>query len=339
MPPVTFGISRGAMHPARSPHIEERLDRRHIKYTFEPNFSVDRVRAVEGHQVRLSDHRTPKHMVERYVEQMRNDAIFPGIVINDAGELVDGNTRLAATLRLNRRTIAAYVCSDLTPLLARALSVELNQSHGESMTAAEIRAFVIGAVREGQTLNPRAYARMTGTKPSVLKRWIKAEEGRARIARAGLTDQFELLPETVQAVLQQIRMQAVFIEAARLAIDARLNASTAKGLARDANTATSEAEALLLIAEARQARTADISTMAAGFRPARRRSVSAAPHLAALMRFEASDLSDVAPDKVPDAIARMERLHTQLGVALTRLRGTTFVPAGAAGSHHAGGVA
>ena len=155
----TFGTSRGAMHPARSPHIEERLNRRHVDYTFEPNFPVDRIRMVEGNQVRLSEHRAPKHMVDRYAEQMRNDAIFPGIVINDVGELVDGNTRLAATERLKRRTIAVYACNDLTPLIARALSVELNQTHGESMTPTEIRAFVIGAVREGQTLDLRAYAR------------------------------------------------------------------------------------------------------------------------------------------------------------------------------------
>ena len=78
MPPAMFGTSRGALHPARSPQIEERLDRRHITYTFEPNFPVDRIRSVEGNQVRLSGHRAPKHMVDRYVEQMSNDAVFPG---------------------------------------------------------------------------------------------------------------------------------------------------------------------------------------------------------------------------------------------------------------------
>lgn len=339
MPPATFGTSRGAMHPARSPQIEERLDRRHITYTFEPNFPVDRIRSVEGNQVRLTERRAPKHMVQRYVQQMRNHAIFPGIVVNDAGELVDGNTRLAATQRLKGGTIAAYVCSDLTPLVARALSVELNQSHGESMTPAEIRAFVIGAVREGQTLDLRSYARITGTKPVMLKRWIKAEEARRRAARAGLTDRFELLPEAVQAALQQVRMQAVFVETARLAIDARLNTSTTKAIVKQTNAAPSEAEALLVVAQAREARAADISVSASGFKPARRRSVSAAPHLAALMRYEANDFSDVAPEKVPDAIARMDRLHTQLGLALTRLRERPLVPAGTNGAHGAGDAA
>ena len=104
---------------------------------------------------------------------------------------------------------------------------------------------MIGAVREGQTLDLRAYARITGTKPVMLKRWIKAEEARRRAARAGLSDQFELLPEAVQAALQQVRMQAVFAEAARLAIDARLNTSTTKAIVKQTNAAPSEAEALL----------------------------------------------------------------------------------------------
>lgn len=329
MPPITFDTSRGAMHPARSPQIEERLDRRHVSYKFEPNFPVERIRRTEGNQVRLSANRAPKHMVARYVEQMRNDAVFPGIVISDEGELVDGNTRLAATERLKRGAIAAYVCAELTPLVARALSVELNQSHGESMTAQEIRAYVIGAVQEGQTLDVRSFARITGTRPTLLKRWIKAEESRRRAATAGLNDRFELLPEAVQAALQQIRMQSVFVDAARLAIDSQLNGSTTKMIVRDVNTANSEAEALLLVANARAARAADITTMANGFKPARRRSARAAPHLAALLRFEASDLIDVAPDKVPDAIVRMERLHERLGRALSHLRQAVPVSSGA----------
>ena len=328
MPPVTFGTSQGAMHPARSPHIEERLDWRQINYRFEPSFPVRRIRMVEGNQVRLSAHRAPKHMVDRYAEQMRNDAVFPGIVINDAGELVDGNTRLAATQRLKRATIAAYVCDDLTPLIARALSVELNQSHGESMTAAEMRAFVIGAVREGQRLNLRSYARMTGMKPGILNRWIRAEEGRSKIAPTGLREKYELLPETVQAALSQIRMQSVFVESARLAIEAQLNMIATKGIVRDVNAAASEAEALLVIAKARDALAADIATMASGFKPTRRRSLTAAPHLAALMRLKADDFTDLAPDKIPDAITRMERVHAQLGLALTQLRECSILGAG-----------
>jgi hypothetical protein len=312
---------RGATHPARSPQIEDRLAARHVPYIFEPNLPLEQLRDTEGNQVRLSRHRAPKQMVDRYVEQMKNGAVFPGIVVNAEGELVDGNTRLAAMRRIRRRTIAAYVCSDLTPLAARALSVELNQAHGQCMTPEEIRAFVVGAVRDGQTPDMGACARMTGTKPAILKRWIKAKQARARAAQAGVpVDGFGLLPDSVQAALQQCRLQSVFAEVTTLAFDARLNAATTKAIVRDANSAASEDEARGIIAAERKARAADISCLAAGFKVQRRRGASAAPHLAALMKYQASDFTDVPPEKVPDAIHRMERLYAALGMALAQLR-------------------
>jgi ParB-like chromosome segregation protein Spo0J len=339
MPLVTSGASRGALHPARSSQIEEHLDRRYVVYTFEPNYPVGRVRTVEGNQVRLTNHRAPKRALERYVQQMRNGAIFPGIVVNDAGELVDGNTRLAAKQRLKCDTIPAYVCSDLTPLVGRALSVELNQSHGEAMKSEEIHAFVISAVRDGQKLDLSAYARITGINRQTLGRWINAEQARRRITRAGLSDQFEQLPEPVRAALQKIRLQSVFVAGARLAIDARLTTAVIKGIVREVNAAGSEDEALALIDDEGEARAADIAALAAGFQPARRRSASAAGHLAALVRLEASDLADVAPEKIPVAISRMEQVHAQLGIALRTLRSAELIPAGAGAVDHHGDAA
>ena len=340
MPLSTSSTSRGLAHPARSPQIEERLDARQVEYSFEPNFPVERLRDAEGNQVRLSEHRAPKQTVARYAEQMKNGAVFPGIVVNSHGELVDGNTRRAATIQIGRTTIATYVCSDLTPLCARALSVELNQSHGQSMTGEEIRAFVAGAVQEGQRLDITAYARMTGTKPATLKRWIRAQEARTRAARSSVSvERFELVPETVQAALQLSRLHSVFVEAARLAIDAHLTASVTKSIVREANAAASEAEALVVLAAERDARVADISTSGAGFKVQRRRSVGAAPHLAALMKYKASDFTDISPEKVPDTIARMERLHAQLGTALAQLRQSALAPISAAAPRELGDAA
>jgi hypothetical protein len=231
------------------------------------------------------------------------------------------------------------VCSDLTPLVGRALSVELNQSHGEAMKSAEIRAFVISAVREGQKLDLSAYARMTGTNRRTLARWIRAEEARRRITRAGLNDRFEQLAEPVQATLQKIRLQSVFVEASRLAIDAQLSTMVTKAIVKEANAAASEDEALALIDKEREARAADISALGAGFTPARRRAATIAPHLAALMRCDVSDFTDVAPDKIPDAITRIEQVHAQLGIALEELRGTALVPVGAGVFNGDGNVA
>lgn len=171
------------MHPSASMQIESKLAARHVSFTFEPNLRIDRIRDVEGNQVRLSEHRAPKAMVDRYAEQMKGGAVFPAIVVNNRHELVDGNTRWVAAQHNNRETIPAYVCADLSALQARSLSVELNQSHGLSMTEDEIHTFVTSAVEEGQVLDTKAYSRMTGVKASTLARWVAAKHFEMRAAR------------------------------------------------------------------------------------------------------------------------------------------------------------
>src|SRR4051812_31005456 len=114
-------------HPASSPQTEERLRARLLEFHFEPNFPLNALVDAEGNQVRLIENRAPASMVTRYAEQMRTGAIFPAIVVNERNEVVDGNTRRFAAAKLGRGTIAAYICTDLTALQARSLSVELNQ--------------------------------------------------------------------------------------------------------------------------------------------------------------------------------------------------------------------
>lgn len=306
-----------ARHPARSPQTEERLTARHVSFVFEPNLPLAQLRDVEGNQVRRSEHRGPEEMVERFAEQMKNGAVFPAIVVNDRRELVDGNTRGAAAKRIRRSTIPAYVCTDLTALRARALSVELNQSHGQSMTQDEIRAFVESAVDEGQLPDTKAYGRMTGTKPQTLRRWLAASDFRKRAARERIpTEPIASLSESVQVALQQVRLRSVFLSGTQLAIDAKMTAATVKALVRDVNAAPSETRALEILEAAREARGEEIRAIAAGFRLTRRKSLGSAPHMAGLLRFEVEDLVDVAPDKQLVAMDRMRELHARLGVAI-----------------------
>ncbi|MGO9900185.1 MAG: hypothetical protein ACLP0J_10950 [Solirubrobacteraceae bacterium] len=328
MTPSINGTSRGTMHPARSSKTEACLDARDLEYRFEPNYPVAQLRDAEGNQVRLSKNRTPKHTVERYTEQMRGGAIFPAIVINDAGEVVDGNTRLAAVRKLVRETIAAYVCTDLSQTVARMLSVELNQSHGVAMVPQEVQAVIVNTLRAGQNPNVASLARMTGIKPAKLRRWIKGEAARNRAAAAGLSlDSFDQLKEPMRVALGCAKLKSVFVAAIDLAIDAGLAASDVQKVVRTANAATSEAAALAVISGEREARATEIIARATGFRPAARKGADAARHLAALMNFEASDLSDVAPEKAPEAIERMERLQSEIDRALTTLRRNAPTPA------------
>src|SRR5689334_10820862 len=95
-----------SMHPSASTQTEGKLAARHVEFKFEPNLDITKIREVEGNQVRLTEHRAPKAMVDRYSQQMKAGAIFPAIVVNDRYEIIDGNTRWAASLRNKRDTIA-----------------------------------------------------------------------------------------------------------------------------------------------------------------------------------------------------------------------------------------
>lgn len=308
-----------AAHPAMAALVESKLDARHVDYTFEPNLAIDTIRDVEGNQVRLAEHRAPKAMVERYAEQMKAGAVFPAIVVNDRYELVDGNTRLTAVRRNKRDVIAAYVCSDLSALEARSLSVELNQSHGLSMTEEEIHNFVINAVQDGQVLDTKAYARMTGTKASTLARWVAAKHFQMRAARDGVRmGEVETLSKSVQAALNVAKLTSVFAAVTAMAVDAKVPATELKAIITESNGAPSETEALAVVASARAERSEDIKAIAAGFKLSRRRSAGAALHIGGLLRFDVDDLLDVAPDRQRDTFVHLRTLRERLDTVVDK---------------------
>jgi hypothetical protein len=308
----------GVRHSASSVQIEERLAARHIDYRLEPNYSIDAIADVEGHQVRLIEHRAPTDMVTRYGQQMKAGAVFPAIVLNERGELIDGNTRRRAALKAGRSTIPAYICQGLTPLQARALSVELNQANGLPMDENELHAYVRSAVLEGQTLDTKACARITGVRPSKLERW-KAQaqfEHRAKTCGIGEAD-VAVLSESVQAALNGIRLVPVLIQATSVAAAARMSSSAIRQMVTQINAATSEAAALEVVAGERAARADDIRSLASGFTARRRVGQRSAMHIAALLKFHVDDLLEVSPENREQTIRRLHDLRDHTDQAIT----------------------
>lgn len=317
MPPRNTDKRRDATHSSTSKQVEARLVARHIDFEFEPNLRIDEIRDVEGNQVRLSAHRAPKEMVKRFAEQMKAGAIFPAIVVNDRGELVDGNTRRMAALKNGHETIAAYICSDLSALQARSLSVELNQSHGLSMTEEEIHAFIASAVQDGQILDTKVYARMTGVKASTLSRWIAGTQFQIRAEREGIvTPEVAALSESARAALQVARLKSVFIEVTALAVAARMPAAALKKCITKANAAPSEAEALAVVADEREARSEDIKAFAGGFKARKRSGQRSAMHISGLLKFDVQELLDVAPEKRREMFLRLRALEEHIHAAI-----------------------
>lgn len=297
------------MHPSASDQTESKLAARHIRFRFEPDLEIKRIRGADGNQVHPSKLRAPKDTVDRYAQQMKAGAVFPAIVVNDKLEVVDGNSRLVAAMRSKKETIAAYVCSDVSGLQAHSLSVELNQTHGLPMTEEEVRSFVRGAVEAGRKLDRKAYARITGVTARTLAVWMAAKRFEIRASRAGLTsEQISELPDSARAALNVARLEPVFIQATALALDTRIPIRELSRVITDANDASSEAQALAVVAQAREARSEQVETDPAGSKSAPRKSRAAAPHIGGLLRFEVDDLLDVAPDKRPETFTRMRLL-------------------------------
>lgn len=307
-------------HPAVSQQIEQMLRARSIDIDFEPNVQISEIRDAEGNQVRLTEHRAPKDQVAKYAVAMKHGATFPAIVLNDRLERIDGNTRLEACIKNGDDTVPAYICHGLTPLEARSLSVELNQSNGLAMTEEEIRRFVDGAVQEGQHADLRTLSRMTGVRDTKIARWVAETQFTARADREGVDERHvNALPPSTCAALQATRLAAVFRALTQLAAEARMPAAQVKRIVAQANAASSESDALVVVDAERDVRADEIRAVASGFSPRdNRRSKGSAQHIGGLARFDVEDLLDVAPEKQFDTFQRMTLLRDRLEKAVAR---------------------
>jgi hypothetical protein len=307
-------------HPAVSQQIEQMLQARSIEFDFEPNVQISEIRDAEGNQVRLTEHRAPKDQVTKYSIAMKHGAQFPAIVLNDRLERIDGNTRLEARIKNGDTTIPAYICHNMTPLEARSLSVELNQSNGLAMTEEEIRRFVDGAVQEGQHADIRSLSRMTGVSETKLQRWVAETQFTARAEREGIDERhINVLPASTRAALNASRLAAPFRAVTQLAAEARMPAAEVKKVVAQANAAASESDALAIIAAERDARLEEIRAVGSGFSPRdNRRSKGSAQHIGGLVRFEVEDLLDVAPEKQFETFQRLRLLRDRFEEVVRR---------------------
>ena len=307
-------------HPARSPQVEQMLKARGIDFEFEPNLAISDIREAEGMQVRLMEHRAPKEQVNKYATAMKHGATFPAIVVNENSEKIDGNTRVEARIRNGNETIAAYIVFGVSPLEARSLSVELNQSNGLAMTDDEIRTFITGAISEGQHPEVRALARMTGVRELKINRWIAETQFLNRATEAGIADRhLSALPPSSRAALNAIRLSAVFSAVTVLAAEAKLPTALIKRLVTEVNASSSEQEALKIVEGEREAHAEEIRAVASGFSPRdNRRSKGSAQHVGGLLRFEVDALLDVAPEKQYETFTRLKELRDRLDTVVAR---------------------
>src|SRR5207248_10906554 len=184
-------------------------------------------------------------------------------------------------------TIAAYICHGTTPVENRSLSVELNQSNGQSMTDPEIRAFIERAILDGQHPEIKTLSRMTGVRETKIGRWIAETEFRSRASKEDIPEtHVDVLPDSTRAALNGTRLAPVFKELTVLAAEARVPANDVKKVVTAANSASSEADALAIVEGERESRSSELRAVASGFKPRELRSKGSAQHIGGLLRFK-----------------------------------------------------
>jgi hypothetical protein len=230
--------------PERSKTVVE-IERLGFKYTEVAQFDVTRLgadkkaRAARRVQVRESAHYAPRESIERYAVQMAHSE-FPPIVVTTDDYIVDGNTRIEATLLRDNKFFPAFVLdvpyrggSEKQANELHALAATLNSMNGTPLTAKEVRIQAKAFIQLGW--KAEQIARAIGVKPSSVTAVKKEIDAAAKLQRVGMDPNGSLRGASLRALGAKDALtlnDVPFKELAKLSADAGLNmseiASTAK---------------------------------------------------------------------------------------------------------------
>lgn len=230
----------------RDVRVESLLRDWNLEYEFEADYPVDKVDSTEDVlQVRNENHRAPAENVDEYATQMRGGALFPPIVLNHKGRMIDGNTRLGAARRIGAETFPAYLVKlprlDFGPMIGAAL----NQMGGKRLTGDEAYAAAESMMHEGYA--DEAIARTLGRSPQMVRNYRRERRFKDQAQRVDLGE--VKLSRGAQRHLAGITHDEPFRRAAELASDAKLSPKDVQELVAKVAGARSEREELEVIAE------------------------------------------------------------------------------------------
>lgn len=199
--------------------------------------------------------------VDRFATSLRNDAVFPPIVVfprNHKLVVVDGNNRHAATKKVGRDSIWGIVISeDVTSDMIHLLTVEANAKHGVTppLEWRIQQAFHLSSLG----FRDEEVAGATGISVQQLRgaRSVREADQRASALRIAGFDQ---LAATTRQVLNAIRDEAVFFQAARIAIGTKMTGEEVRDLCRHLKTLPSEAARITHLGEVARERELEAAT-------------------------------------------------------------------------------
>jgi len=233
----------------RDVRVESLLRDWNLEFEFDPEYPLKKVDTTEGDlQVRDVGHRAPTETVEEYATQMRGGALFPPMILNHKGRMIDGNTRLGAAQRIGDETFPAYLVKlprlDFGPMIGAAI----NQMGGKRLTPEESLAAAEKMMKEGYA--DEAIARALGRSTSMVRNYRRERRFAEAAKRLDLGD--VKIARGAQRHLAGITHDEPFKRAATLTAAAKVAPKDVQTMVAKVADARSEREELEVIAEYEQ---------------------------------------------------------------------------------------
>lgn len=311
MPDTSTGQTALAFGP-RDPRYEAKFAEWNLDYRFEPAFPVDGIKIADWAQVRQKAHIAPEDEAEEYRQHMANGAMFPPILIMAPETLIDGNTRLKATKKLHKKTIAAYIIDIASVPMAKSLAGAINNMGGKRLSAEE--AADAAKTMMSMDFTDEAIAREIGRSVEQVRRIRNQIEFAERSERLNLKT--EQVTQDNRARLNSIKHDPPFAEFVNFVAEIEPPKKVVSDLLRKVQEAPSDSDAITAIHDARK------ELRPAG-PPPRRASVTpsvqqASMHLAGLLKYvnEPTAIYDTREDKRDERIGQWQQLHELTGKML-----------------------
>jgi len=232
-----------------NPQAENIFNRWNLSFELIDAFPIADIKDVAGQQVRFKANIANKDVVAEYLEQHKNGAVFPPVVLADPGTIIDGNTRLAMARDAKLETFPVYMVKVSSLDLAKALGAALNQIGGVRLTADEAYQAAVDMMGENLNFTDAQIAQITGKGSWQVKNWRAEQHAEQHAQRTNTAAQLASTPKTQHKTLAKIVQDAPFAAAVKLAGSRRLPNATVKEMVDMILAASSEEVALAVVDE------------------------------------------------------------------------------------------
>lgn len=229
------------------------IERLGFKWSEDAQFDISKLDDKHRVQVRESEHYAPRDQVSQYAIQMRL-TVFPPIVVSKNNWLVDGNTRVGAKRALKENFIPAIVVdanypgTDQNRAMFEALAATLNNIGGQRLTPRE--AAVVAKKLAAIGWKPDQICRALGIKQSLVSGLNRELIAEAKFAKVGFTNGDKLSQSQVRtfgsanvAAINDVPFKGL----ADLAVEANLNTTEIRDIAKEMATSGSDAAQIDLV--------------------------------------------------------------------------------------------